>query len=68
MDKIKITLIKSPIGYNKTQKRTVKGLGLRKMHQMVVHDATPSILGMVGKVSHLVKVEKVESVENGDEQ
>ena len=57
-NKIRITLTKSPIGYEKSQKATVKALGLRKMHQTVEQDDTPVIRGMVFKVSHLVTVEE----------
>lgn len=57
MDKIKITQIKSTIDRPKRQKDTIKALGINKMHQSVVHEATPQILGMVAKVNHLVKVE-----------
>lgn len=60
---LRITLVKSPIGYNQRQKDTVTSLGLRKMHASVVHKATPQILGMVNKVSHLVSVEEID----GDE-
>jgi large subunit ribosomal protein L30 len=59
--KLRITLVKSPIGYNKRQKATVKALGLRKMHATVVHDDTPPIRGMVNKISHLVQVEEVDA-------
>ena len=55
---IRITLTKSPIGYEKSQKATVKALGLRKMHQTVEQKDTPVIRGMVNKVSHLVTVEE----------
>lgn len=55
---LKITLVKSPIGYSKRQKGTVKALGLRKLHQMVTHDDTPVIRGMIAKISHLVSVEE----------
>ena len=58
MAKIKITQIKSVIGRPKRQKETVAALGLKKLHNAVVHDATPQILGMVAKVEHLVKVEE----------
>ncbi len=68
MERIKITLIKSPIGYSEKQKRTAKGLGLKKMHQTVEHNATPSILGMVFKIRHLLKVEKVETSGPGGEK
>ncbi len=57
---IKITLVKSPIGYNKKQKATVWSLGLRKMHSSVVLTETPQVRGMVNAVSHLVSVEDVE--------
>lgn len=59
MDKIKITQVKSVIDRSKRQKNTIKALGLRRINQSVVHDASPQILGMVDKVSHLVDVEKV---------
>ncbi len=59
MDKIKITQKKSIIGATKRQKNTVKALGLRKIRATVEHNATPQILGMVSKVSHLIEVEKI---------
>lgn len=59
MGKIRITLIKSPIGYKKDQKETVRGLGLKRMNQTVEHEENGAILGMIQKVIHLVKVEKV---------
>ncbi len=55
---IRVTLVRSPIGFDKTQKATVKALGLRKMHQTVEKDDTPAIRGMINKVSHLVAVEE----------
>ena len=58
MAKIKITQIKSVIDRPKRQKETIKALGIKKMNQSVVHEATPQILGMVKKVSHLVEVEE----------
>jgi large subunit ribosomal protein L30 len=60
MAKLKITYTKSAIGYQKDQGRTIKALGLRKLHQTVEHEDTPAIRGMVHKVIHLVKVEEVE--------
>jgi large subunit ribosomal protein L30 len=57
-NKIRITLTKSPIGYEKSQRATVNALGLRKMHQTVEQEDTPVIRGMVNKVSHLVTVEE----------
>ena len=58
MAKIKVTKVKSAINRTKTQKRTLEALGLKKVGQTKVHDASPSILGMVNKVSHLVSVEE----------
>lgn len=55
---VRITLVKSPIGYNISQKRTVKALGLRKMHQTVEHKDSPTLRGMLTKVSHLIQVEE----------
>jgi len=59
MGKVKITQIKSTIDRPKRQKLTIESLGIRKMHQSVVHEATPQILGMIAKVQHLVVVENV---------
>jgi large subunit ribosomal protein L30 len=58
MAKIKVTKIKSAINRTQTQKRTLESLGLKKIGQTIEHDASPSILGMVSKVSHLVSVEE----------
>ncbi|MFQ5418888.1 MAG: 50S ribosomal protein L30 [Anaerolineae bacterium] len=57
--KIRVTYSKSAIGYDKTQKGTIRALGLRKLNQVVEHDDTPVVRGMVQKVSHLVTVEEV---------
>ncbi len=59
MKKIRIELVKSGIGYNQSQKDTLDALKLTKMHKKVEFEATPSILGMVNKVKHLVKVEEI---------
>jgi len=56
---LRITLTKSPIGYSYRQKRTVRALGLRRMHQTVEQKDTPVIRGMIAKVKHLVVVEEV---------
>jgi len=56
--KIRVTLVKSPIGYNKRQKATVKALGLRRINHTVEHTDNPALRGMLFKVSHLVKVEE----------
>lgn len=57
MSKLKITLVRSPIGQTKRQKLTVQALGLRKLHQTVEQNDTPQIRGMIEKVHHLVKVD-----------
>ncbi|MBN1131649.1 MAG: 50S ribosomal protein L30 [Bacteroidales bacterium] len=59
MGKIKVTQIKSAIKRPLNQKRTLEALGLRKLNQSIEAEATPQILGMVKKVSHLVRVEDV---------
>ncbi len=53
---IQVTLIRSGNGRPETQRRTLQGLGLTKMHRTVRLEDTPAIRGMVRKVSHLVKV------------
>ncbi len=58
---LKVTLVKSPIGYNSRQKATVKSLGLRRIRQSVLIGDAPQIRGMIAKVRHLVAVEEVES-------
>jgi large subunit ribosomal protein L30 len=57
--KVRVTLVKSPIGYSERQKRTVRALGLRHMHQTVEHADSSAVRGMIAKVSHLVQVETV---------
>lgn len=56
MAQIKITQIKSRINCPAVQKRTLDALGLHKMHQTVVKEDTPAIMGMVNRVHHLVEV------------
>ena len=56
-EKLRITLTKSPIGYPRHQKDTVRNLGLRRMNQTVELSNTPTIRGMADSVSHLVSVE-----------
>ncbi|MCD6401481.1 MAG: 50S ribosomal protein L30 [Anaerolineales bacterium] len=55
---IKVTLVKSPIGYTKRQKSTVRALGLSRMNQTVEHLDSAVLRGMLAKVSHLVRVEE----------
>jgi len=58
MTKILVKQVRSKINCPLNQKRTLEALGLRKMGQVVEHDANPAILGMVNKVKHLVSVEE----------
>jgi large subunit ribosomal protein L30 len=55
---LKITLVRSPIGRQKSQKKTVEALGIRKLYQTVEKEDSPAIRGMINKVSHLVEVEE----------
>ena len=59
MAKIRITQIKSKNGMPKRQKRTLEALGITKLNHSVEHEATPQILGMAKKISHLLKVENL---------
>ncbi|MBL7728225.1 MAG: 50S ribosomal protein L30 [Dinghuibacter sp.] len=59
MKKIKVTQVKSAIDRPERQKRTLEALGLKKMNASKEVEATPQVLGMVRKVSHLLKVEEV---------
>lgn len=61
MAKLRITWVKSGIGYAENQKRTLKALGLKRLNQSVVHSDNQPIRGMVIKVRHLVKVEEISS-------
>jgi large subunit ribosomal protein L30 len=58
--RLRVKLVRSPIGYSVRQKRTVEALGLRKMQQTVEHPDNPAVRGMVERVIHLVEVEEVE--------
>lgn len=57
---IKVTLVRSLIGYPPVQRETAKGLGLRKLNSHAVLKATPAVLGMVARIVHALKVETVE--------
>jgi len=59
MKKIKITLVKSPIDRPERQKQTLIALGLKKTNSSKEVEASPQVLGMVRKVTHLIKVEEV---------
>jgi len=56
---VQITLVRSPIGRQPSHQATLKGLGLRKMHQKVVRQLTPELQGMINKISYMLKVEQV---------
>ena len=58
MAKLRITWIKSAIGYEGSQKRTLSTLGFHRLNQSVIHDDSLSLRGMINKVRHLVKVEE----------
>ncbi len=62
MTKLNVTWVKSGIGYNRDQRRTLEALGFKRLNQQITHDDSSSIRGMLNKVRHLVKVE-----ENTDE-
>lgn len=55
---LRVTLMKSPIGYSKDQKATVRALGLRRLNQTIEHTDSPALRGMLNKIIHLIKVEE----------
>jgi large subunit ribosomal protein L30 len=55
---LRITLVRSPIGYSERQKRTVRALGLHRLNQTVEKADSPALRGMISSVSHLVQVEE----------
>lgn len=57
--KVKITLVRSPIGRKPNQRKTVEALGLHRLHHSVVHEINGPIQGMINTISHLVTVEEV---------
>ncbi|MBX3102831.1 MAG: 50S ribosomal protein L30 [Bacteroidetes bacterium] len=57
--KVRITQVKSTIKRERSQKGTMRALGLGKLNQSVEHEVNPQVLGMIKKVSHLVKLEEV---------
>lgn len=59
MVKLRIKWIKSDIGYDKGQRRTLKALGFHRLNETVEHEDSSSVRGMINKVNHLVKVEVV---------
>ena len=61
MAKLRITWIKSGIGYKENQKRTLTALGFHRLHQNVIQNDSLAIRGIINKVRHLVKVEEASS-------
>ena len=59
MARLRITWIKSDIGYAKQQKRTLRALGFHRLNETVEHEDSPSVRGMIAKVSHLVSAEVI---------
>ena len=59
--KLRITLVRSPIGYSVRQKRTASALGLSKIRQVVVRPDNQAVRGMVSRISHLVQVEEIKA-------
>lgn len=57
---LRVTWVKSAIGYGDDQKRTIRALGLRRLQHAVDHQDSPSVRGMIGAVRHLVRVEEVD--------
>jgi large subunit ribosomal protein L30 len=55
---LRVTLVRSPIGYPEPQKRTVRALGLQRMNQTIEHEDSPALRGMLAKVVHLVRIEE----------
>ncbi len=60
MKRLRIEQIRSAIDRSYKQKRTLKALGIRKMHQIVIHDNTSTIRGMINKITHLLNVEEID--------
>ncbi|NPV27010.1 MAG: 50S ribosomal protein L30 [Firmicutes bacterium] len=60
-NKLKITWVKSTIGYPENQRLVIQALGLKKLHHTVVQNDTPEIRGMIRKVEHLVVVQEIEA-------
>lgn len=57
--KIKVKQVKSGIGFPQKQRETLKGLGLKKMHQTRILEDTPAVRGMINKINHLVTFEEM---------
>lgn len=62
--KIKITLIRGLAGKKERQRRTIKALGLKRLHSSVIKEDNPQIRGMINKVSHMVRIDDVKPVKS----
>jgi large subunit ribosomal protein L30 len=58
--RLRLTWVKSAIGYPKRQKATIRALGFTRLGSVVEHAKTPATLGMIAKVSHLIRIEEIE--------
>ena len=65
MAKLCITWVKSDIGYPRDQRRTLRALGLHRLHQRIEQTDSPSVRGMLAKVRHLIEVERCDNDEPG---
>lgn len=61
MAKLRITWVKSDIGYARDQRRTLKALGFQRLNQVVEHEDSSTVRGMIVKVRHLVKSEEIDN-------
>lgn len=68
MGRLRVTQIRSACQRIERQKRTIRALGIRRMHQTVEHDDTPAIRGMIAKVFHLVTVEEIGEGKKGSRE
>ncbi|MFQ6617280.1 MAG: 50S ribosomal protein L30 [Fidelibacterota bacterium] len=59
--RLKITQIKSSVGYDRKKRRVLKALGFRRLHQTLIKEDNPAIRGMIRKVGFLLKIEEVEA-------
>jgi large subunit ribosomal protein L30 len=66
MERLRITLKRSPIGRPQKHRKILRSLGLRKPNQSVIHNNTPSIRGMLNKVSYMIDIEPLKDKEVGD--
>lgn len=58
---LRITQVKSAIGYSQKHKATIRALGIHRLHETVVHPDSPALRGMLSKVNHLVVIEEQDS-------